>query len=156
MPEGVDSITIELMSGYDYAGGVMDGWSYISILAEADTGTGSYTIIDVTDGVSSMGYQTYSGSDTSFVTQPLLITTGETLELNFTGGVDMGGDIYWVDLYWALWDMIIIGHGETSLARTSWARIKSSFQPSCQAVVKTAAKGTPQRQRSRHQGWLAF
>ena len=127
LPGGVDSITVEFMSGYDYAGGVMDGWSYISIFAEVDTGTGSYTLIDITDGVSSMGYQTYSASDTTLVSQPLLISTGETMELNFTGGVDMGGDIYWVDLYWIVWDMIITGHGETSLNRTSWASIKSSF-----------------------------
>jgi hypothetical protein len=127
LPAGVDSITVEFMSGYDYAGGVMDGWSYISIFAEVDTGTGSYTLIDITDGVGSMGYQTYNGSDTTLINQPLLISTGETLELNFTGGTDIGGDIYWVDLYWIVWDMIIIGHGETSLSEISWARIKSSF-----------------------------
>ena len=127
LPAGVDSITIEFMSGYDYSGGVMDGWSYISILAEADTGTGSYTIIDITDGVSSMGYATYSGSDTTLVTQPLPVSTGETLELKFTVGFDMGGDIYWADLYWVLWDMIIIGHSDTSLSSTTWAYIKRSF-----------------------------
>ncbi len=50
-----------------------------------------------------MGYATCNGSDTTLVTEPLLISTDETLELNFTGGVDMGGDTYRVDLYWALW-----------------------------------------------------
>ena len=57
-----------------------------------------------------MGYATCNGSDTTLVTEPLLISTDETLELNFTGGVDMGGDTYRVDLYWALWDMTITGH----------------------------------------------
>lgn len=127
IPAGVDSITIEFISGYDYSGGVMDGWSYISILAEADTGTGSYTIIDIADGVSSMGYTTYNGSDTTLVTQPLPVSTGEILELKFTVGMDLGGDIYWADLYWVLWDMIITGHDETPIYSTTWAHVKRSF-----------------------------
>ncbi len=126
-PVGIDSITVEFMSGYEYAGGVMDGWSYISILANADTGASPYIFLSVEDGISSMGSGSYEGSDTTLISETFPILEGEVLNLTFTSGVDSGGDIYWLDLYWVLWDMVITGHGDTSLSRTTWADIKNSF-----------------------------
>ena len=127
LPVGIDSITVEFMSGYEYEGGVMDGWSYISILADADTGASPYIFLSIEDGVSSMGSGSYDGSDTTLISETFPILEGEVLNLTFTAGVDSGGDIYWLDLYWVLWDMVITGYGDTSLSQTTWATVKSSF-----------------------------
>ncbi len=126
-PEEIDSITVEFMSGYEYDGGVMDGWSFVSIHAETDTGASPYVFLSFEDGVSSMSYTTYEGSDSTFISETFPILEGEILNLTFTTGVDSGGDIYWINLYWVLWDMKITGYDNTSLSRTSWASIKNSF-----------------------------
>ncbi len=127
IPENVTSITIEFMSGYDYYGYVMDGGSYISITATADTGALPISLVDVSDGISSFNYTSYEGSDTTLVSCVLPVQTGDDLELNFTGGIDTYGDICFADLYWILWDMIIIGHDDSRLECITWAQIKNSF-----------------------------
>jgi len=67
------------------------------------------------------------GSDTTLISEAFPILEGEVINLTFTSGVDQGGDIYWLNLYWALWDMVITGYENTSLSRTTWASIKNSF-----------------------------
>ncbi len=127
VPESIDSITIEFYSGYEYDGYAMDGGSYISISAEVDTGVAPYSLVDVYDGLDSYNYASYEGSDTTLVWCVLPYQTGDTFELDFTGGVYTYGYIAGVNLYWSVWDMTITGHGGTSLNRYTWAEIKSSF-----------------------------
>lgn len=127
-PDGLDSIRIDMWSGYDYSGSAMDGGSDISITASFDAGTGPVIFIDVDDGYSGWNYGSYSGSDSSAVSMSFTAESGQPLALNFEGGVNGWGYMYDVDLFWALWDMTITGYGEyEGLASRTWAGIKSCF-----------------------------
>lgn len=127
-PDGLDSIRIDMWSGYDYSGGAMDGGSDISIEASLDTGPGAVAFIDIEDGYSGWNWGSYSGSDSSAVSVTFPAASGQPLTLSFEGGVNAYGYISEVELYWALWDMTITGYGEyEGLAGRTWAEIKSCF-----------------------------
>ena len=127
-PEGLDSIRIDMWSGYDYWGGAMDGGSFISMEASFDTGPGAVTFIYIYDGYEGWGWGSYSGSDSSAVSVTIPATPGQPLTLDFVCGVHTYGYLYQVNRYWALWDMTITGYGEyEELTRRTWAQIKGCF-----------------------------
>ncbi|MFO8182751.1 MAG: hypothetical protein R6U39_01125 [Candidatus Aegiribacteria sp.] len=128
LPEGIDSITVEMNSGYDYYGYAMDGGSQVSMEGLLSRNTDeTYTLVDVADGVVTWDYASYSGSDTTSISQVVPIDPGDVIELEFTAGRNSYGYIYYVSLFWSLWDMTITGHGSTGLSRRTWAGIKSSI-----------------------------
>lgn len=126
IPSGIDSVTVEMNSGYDYYGYAMDGASEVSMEAIVVRNSSEvYTLVDITDGVVTWDYQSYSGSDTSYVSRVVPIFAGDGIELEFTAGRNGYGYFYYVSLFWALWDMQITGYGGTGLSRSTWAAIKS-------------------------------
>jgi len=125
-PDGLDSIRVEMWSGYDYSGYAMDGGSDISIEASLDTGPGAVAFIDIEDGYEGWNYGSYGESDSSIVSVSIPTGPGQPLTLSFEGGVNTYGEWYDVELYWTLWDMTITGYGEyEGLASRTWAQIKS-------------------------------
>jgi hypothetical protein len=128
IPAGYDSVTVEMSCGYDYYGYAMDGGSEVSIKGLAYTITdASYFLVDIDDGVVTYGYQSYSASDTTLISQTLPVGAGDQLSLDFTAGRNSYGYIHYVTLYWGLWDLTMIGHGDTGLARSSWGELKTLF-----------------------------
>lgn len=124
-PADIDSITIEIQSNWLHYGTMWDAssWSYLWITAltpESNTVFSDTVFHYCWDGSG------FSHSDSLSISETLVLPEN-TLELNTSCHQSANGEFWSVYLTWELSEMVIIGHGCSSLSRSTWAGVKSSF-----------------------------
>ena len=128
LPAGVDSFTVEMWSGYDHDGIVMDAGIDTELKATVYTPNAHYTIFWETMSNSGWDRSSFYESDTTFVSETIQPDGDNTISLEFFTEMTGWGWLYEADLYWGLWDVTITGHEDTELSRSTWAGIKSCLQ----------------------------
>ncbi len=122
-PPEVDSITIEMHSGWQFNGNLSSCGSGFELRITALTPDSNIFFYDEMQASGLL----FSYTDTTFISETILLPDN-TLELNsWVYHWTNGGDFWSSYLYWTMGDMVIIGHDGTSLLRSTWGSIKDSF-----------------------------